>query len=67
MSRASVDDPDFVAANKHPSLLWPWLVLSAIWIAGVLFFEPLAGRSSRALVALFLDGNSATLSTAVAA
>ena len=48
---ASVGNPDFTATNKPPSLLWPWLVLSAIWIAGVFFFEPLAGRS--ALVAIF--------------
>jgi hypothetical protein len=50
---ASVGSPDFTAANKPPSLLWPWLVLSAIWVAGVFFFEPLAGRSSRSLVVVF--------------
>jgi hypothetical protein len=39
MSRANVDYQGVPSANRHPSLLWPWLVLSAIWIAGVFFFE----------------------------
>jgi hypothetical protein len=50
MSRTSVGNLDFAAANKPPSLLWSWLVLSAIWIAGIFFFEPLARSSSHAVL-----------------
>jgi hypothetical protein len=50
MSTTSVGAPNFPSANKRHPLLWPWLMLSAMWIASVFFFKPLEGESSRQVV-----------------
>ena len=54
MSRVSVDYQGVPSANQHPSLLWPWLVFSAIWIAGAFFFEAPEGRISWEFVEVIL-------------
>jgi hypothetical protein len=41
------------ARRAVPSLVRPWLVVSALWIAGVLFFESLDGKMGHELVEVF--------------
>ena len=43
MSRGSVGYQVVPAATDAPPLLWPWLALSAIWIAAVFLLVPLEG------------------------